>query len=128
MNASHMRAGPIIAGSILLVVGLAGVMGGGIMESIGDLCGASRCDSDEALMWGVIGNGVFLAGALVGLAGIGLIVAGVVSEKPLRPAANVVVATPPVSTRPCPNCNAEGPRSAKFCAGCGAAIAPVLRA
>lgn len=117
-----MRAGPIIAGSILLLVGVAGTVGGGFMRSMGDLCIEMRCDGmDEALMLTVVGNAVFLGGALAGLAGIGLIVAGIVTE----PKARTIPVEGAPTTRPCPNCSAAAAFDARYCSSCGSAIAPI---
>lgn len=118
-----MRAGPIVAGSILLVIGIAAAVVGGGMKSAADYCLDARCDdSGEAFMFGVVGNGIFLGGALAGLAGIGLVVAGVVAEPKAR--AVPVNGAPP--TRACPSCEAQTPASSKYCIACGTAIAPVL--
>ena len=119
----RMRAGPIVAGAILLVVGLAAAIGGGMMKSAAEYCLDARCDdSGEAFMLGVVGNGIFLGGALAGLAGIGLVVAGVVAE----PKARVVPVSGAPAMRPCPSCNEPTPTTSKYCIACGCAIAPVL--
>lgn len=120
-----MRAGPIIAGAILLVVGTAAAVGGGMMKSAADYCLDVRCpESGEAFALGVAGNGIFLGGALVGLAGIGLVVAGIVTDAGAR---TIPVNGPP-AMRACPSCSEPTPASSKYCVSCGTAIAPVLAA
>lgn len=118
-----MRAGPIVAGTILLIIGIAAAIGGGMMKSAADYCLDMRCDgSGEAFALGVFGNGIFLGGALAGLAGIGLIVAGVVTDA--RPRVVPLQAAAPM--RACPSCTAATPQDARYCTHCGTAIAPIL--
>lgn len=117
-----MRAGPIVAGTILLILGVAAAIGGGMMKTAADYCLDIRCDgSGEAFAFGVVGRGIFLGGAIAGLAGIGLIVAGVVTDA--RPRV-VPVETAPM--RACPSCTAATPRGARYCTRCGTAIALIL--
>ncbi|HET6404095.1 MAG TPA: hypothetical protein VFH78_05570 [Candidatus Thermoplasmatota archaeon] len=117
-----MRVGPILAGSFLLLVGLAAVVAGGMMKSFGDACVQMRCDDGEAYFAGMLGSGALLGGALAGLAGIGLIVAGVIAQ----PTARQIPVQQAAASRPCPQCAADAPRTARYCPSCGTAIAPVL--
>lgn len=119
-----MRVGPIVAGSLLLIVGLAATIGGGFVRSAGESCIEMRCgDAEETMMFRAAGDAAFLGGALSGLAGIGLIVAGVMTDPKAR---KVPVSTAPL-TRECPNCSAATPVSARYCPSCGCAIAPTIR-
>ncbi|HUR69275.1 MAG TPA: hypothetical protein VM370_08510 [Candidatus Thermoplasmatota archaeon] len=120
-----MRGWVIGIGAFLLLVGIAMTVGGATMDAIGEECQRQRCDDGELFVVGAVGGGLFTGGMLLSLAGIGLIIAGIVAaEKPrLPPAHSVPIAVP---ARPCPACGASGLADARYCAACGAAVAPVL--
>ena len=130
-----MRTGPIVTGVILLIVGVGIVIGGapilGMGQTANEYCGNDpwgRCGGAEAeagAMFVSMGYAMLWGGGLVALAGIGLIVAGVVAEPKVKPQTIPVAAPPVAATRPCPSCSAPAATDAKYCASCGAAIAPV---
>lgn len=77
-----MRVVPVVIGSLLVIVALAAVFAGAFMADIGDVCESARCDDSDALFMGAIGQGTRTAGWLLGLAGIGVLVAGMLATRP----------------------------------------------
>jgi len=117
-----MRVGPILAGSFLLLVGLAAVVAAHLHARVAERLHHAARDDGEAYFAGMLGSGALLGGALAGLAGIGLIVAGVIAQ----PTARQIPVQQAAASRPCPQCAADAPRTARYCPSCGTAIAPVL--
>lgn len=117
-----MRAGVVIVGSILLAIGVVAAGGGGAARSVGEACVQMRCGDNEPYFIGMIGTGALYAGIVLGLAGVGIVIAGILAE----PRSRVV----PVQARarPCPACGASLASGARACAACGAAVAPVASA
>lgn len=81
-----MRIGALIAGTLLFLLGVGLVMGGGTMKAVGDACVDIRCDDSDVVMMGAFGEGLFGAGFLVGGGGIALLVAGVLARPKTAPA------------------------------------------
>lgn len=129
-----MRTGLVVTGVILLLLGIAIVIAGapilGMGQTANDYCrnnpynGCGGDDVAAGAMFSSLGTSMLWGGGLVALTGIGLIVAGVMAEPKVK-AQTVPVAAPVATTRPCPSCSAPAATDAKYCASCGAAIAPV---
>jgi hypothetical protein len=117
-----MRAGVVITGAFLLAIGFVLVGAGAGMRSVADECARIRCDDGgETLFMGALGTGLLYPGMLLGLAAIGIIVAGVLAEARAK---NVPVVAAS-SARPCPSCERPLASDAKYCASCGASVAPL---
>ena len=129
-----MRTGLVVTGVILLILGIGTVIGGapilGMGQTANDYCGSNpfnSCGGDDVAagaMFVSMGYAMMWGGGLLALAGIGLLVAGILAEPKAKPQ-SVPVAAPAASTRPCPACSAPAAADAKYCPSCGAAIAPV---
>ena len=132
-----MRTGPIVTGVILLIIGIGVVIGGapilGMGQTANEYCGNDpwgRCGGAEAeagAMFVSMGMAMMWGGGILALAGIGLIVAGVVAEPKVKPQPAAVASPVPVTspTRPCPSCSVTMANDARYCSSCGAAVAPV---
>ena len=134
-DSRRMRTGIVVTGVVLLVMGIGVVIGGapilGMGQTANDYCGNNpfnSCGGDEieaGAMFVSMGYAMMWGGGLLALAGIGLLVAGVMAEPKVKPTTVPVAAAPAPTTRPCPACGVTAATDAKYCASCGAAIAPV---
>lgn len=132
-----MRTGPIVTGVILLILGIAVVIGGapilGMGQTANDYCtnnawnSCGGADAEAGAMFVSLGTAMLWGGGLLALTGIGLIVAGVVAEPKVKaPPAPAATSVPVVApTRPCPSCSTAMAPDARYCGACGAAVAPV---
>ena len=119
-----MRVGPIIVGSILLLVGLLSAAAGGAMRDVADICmRASDCDNDLAFTL-FLGGPLLYGGMMLALAGLGILVAGILAQPPAREGKTIPVEA--ADARACPACGEMGPAKARYCASCGAAVARTL--
>ncbi|HWH07705.1 MAG TPA: hypothetical protein VNX21_00800 [Candidatus Thermoplasmatota archaeon] len=128
-----MRTGLVVTGVVLLILGILVVIGGapilGMGQTANDYCrnGWGGCGGDDVAagaMFVSLGYAMMWGGGLLALAGGGLLVAGVLAP-PKVPAQTVPVAAPVSTPRPCPSCGVSVAAEARYCGGCGAAIAPV---
>lgn len=135
-----MRGGIVTVGALILVFTALVAGAGATLQTFADACPRADC-RDEALAMDAFGRGLLVTGGILGLVGVGVLVGGIVSEKPpkrvevpLRAPPEPTATTPPPSLpvaaamRACPACEAQTPAGSKRCVACGAAIAPVRAA